>query len=195
MTWAPAIPDAAGAGLALRVPAFAAVTVALGIAGHVAAGGALPDLGPIVLLLIAVAVGWRVVARTEQSLPRLLTGVLAVQGGVHLVLADAHDHHAAAMPDMAGAHATGLAADAVPGIAMWAGHALAAVGVAWWLRRGEAATWRAVRRVLPRLLVWAVPAVRGVPARVRPASSPGAVRAVRLRPFVAEPRRGPPAGC
>jgi hypothetical protein len=72
-------------------------------------------------------------------------------------------------------------------------HALAGALVAAWLRRGEAAVFRAARRILPRLL----PRRRSLPVR-RPYPTPlpvcTAPRASRGRPLIGLtiPRRGPP---
>lgn len=79
---------------------------------------------------------------------------------------------------------------------MLAVHALAALAAAWWLHRGEAATWNAARSVAlflvaPLLLLFAAvrPAVR--PSRtVAAAAAPRLGPGVLLRHFVT--RRGPP---
>ncbi|MGE5765488.1 MAG: hypothetical protein ACM3ZF_16975 [Mycobacterium leprae] len=142
-------------GLALRVPLFTAVTTGLGVGAHLLGGGQPPAWGTLALVLVAVALGWRVTTRAEQSLPRLLARVLGVQAAIHLVLsaptsaapASAAPPLAADVHDCAGAVST----VGHPSPLMWLAHGLAAVAVAVWLRRGEAALWRAVRRVVASL--------------------------------------------
>lgn len=180
VTRAPASEDAAGALFALRAPTFAGVTVTLGVGAHVAGGGAVPGPDLLVLILVTVAVWWRVLARGEQSARQLLVGVLAVQLGIHVVLA--------AAPDPSGHHAHG---GGPPGMLLT--HTVAALAVAGWLRRGEAAAWRALRRVLPRLLRRIAAPVLAVPGRTRPGHRAPALRRPQSALLIGDPRRGPPA--
>ncbi|MBK8076736.1 MAG: hypothetical protein IPK24_14505 [Kineosporiaceae bacterium] len=125
-------------GVAARAPIFALATVTLGAGGHVVSGGGLP--GPLALAASTATVGlvaWRT-ARREHSLPRLLVAVGASQVALHLAFglgASADGHRHAGSPGL-------------PAAWMWAAHLLAALSMAWWLRRGEAAVWRLVRRAV-----------------------------------------------
>jgi hypothetical protein len=134
-------------GLALRVPLFTAVTCGLGVGAHLLGGGRPPSWSLLALILVAVALVWRVTSRAEQSLPRLVTGVLGLQLGIHLTLSAP-----GALPEASAAdsgHTMAGVAHTSP--MMWLAHGLAAVAVAAWLRGGEAALWRAVRRVVTSL--------------------------------------------
>ena len=111
----------------------------------------------------------------EQRLPRVIAGVAAVQLGVHIGLLG--HHTAQALPR------TAL-------LPMTAAHAAAALVLAWWLRRGEAAAWRAAARTLRLVLGDAAPPLIPRAGRVRPAAAlprpvpalPGPVRYVRGPP-------------
>ena len=179
---------AADLSLGLRVPAFAGLTLALAVAAHVAGGGGLPSAGRMLFAVAAVTFTWWPLTAREVPWWLMTAGVAAVQVGVHLAFLDPAR---ALAPHAAGhvhAPSTGGHATSVP---VLAGHLLAALLVAWWLRRGESAAWAALRRVLPRLVhpvrVPAMPA-----ARVRPAWAPR-VLAQQLLDRRTAPRRGPPA--
>jgi hypothetical protein len=116
--------------LTLRIPLFCVVSTVLGLVGHVAAGGGIPSVANLALVAVAVFVAARSVGTSQQSLPRLVAMLWATQAGVHVLLPSSH----CSTP-----------------LALWAGHALAGLLVAAWLRRGEAWAWRAAGHVL-RLL-------------------------------------------
>ena len=118
----------------LRVLGFTVPTVSLAILAHLAAGGAPPALGTLAVLFGAVALLSAGLAPREHGLPHLLAGVAGVQVGVHVALLDHHAQVAPASSSSAGA--------------MAAGHAVAALLLAWWLRRGEALLWRAAARAM-----------------------------------------------
>jgi len=167
------------------VPLFSVVTVGLGVGGHVLGGGSPPDAATLTLLIGVVGLAWRVLARAEQSLPRLIVAVYAVQAGMHIALLSP----ATGSVSMSGMT---IGAVSVPPGAMWAGHLLAGLGVAAWLRRGERLFWRLVRRTGQRLL-----APRPTPmALQRPATTPPQRRPgpslVGARPVLCDPLRGPP---
>lgn len=164
--------------MALRVPLSTVVTTGLGILAHLAGGGRPPGAAALVVLLTLITLLWKVMARVEQSLLRLLGGVVWVQVGIHFTLSQGHVTSTTATDGCAesagapGLPPHGTATSAVTSAAgdamhsggwMWLAHGVAALGVAYWLRRGEAACWRALRRVVMRLL----PAVRavGIPHR------------------------------
>jgi len=164
--------------LGLRAPVFAVVAVALSAGAHVLGGGQVPEAGGLLLMALAVDVSFRVAARRELSSGRLLTALAASQLVLHQLLV-VGEHH-----PVAGSRG---------GPGMLAGHAAAVAVLAWWLRRGEAAAWRAARRRLRPLLRPPAPApVACAPSRGLPAVAPGLPRAVVVA-LRADPRRGPPA--
>lgn len=127
------------------MPAFSAVTVALGVAAHLTAGGMAPDGAQLILMLLVVALTWRSLARTEQSLLRLTAGVAGVQVAIHLMLGEG------SMTGQVSAHVHRSAGPApgLPSAVMLACHIAAGLLVAVWLRRGEATAWSAIRAVAP----------------------------------------------
>lgn len=211
----------ASLGLALRVPAFVAVTTVLGVGGHVATDGAVPHPR---LLLLAVVVVWLValvVRGRELRAPGMVALLVATQAALHAVLALCH-----CGPGLLGAavhrvlcpvpaspwaddpllvapvhhHATsagGYLAHLYPGHAMVVAHLVAALVAGWWLSRGEAAVWRAARTVVPLLRSLAVVPAPAVDVPVAPRPSEAAVTLlVPLRDQVlarlVNPHRGPP---
>ncbi len=90
------------------------------------------------------------------------------------------------------AGSVGYGAHLFPGAMMLVAHVAAAVVTAWWLRRGEAAVWQAIRSVWPRLVA-VVRTALVVPPSVR---SPAYTVPERLRTlvesFALHPHRGPP---
>ncbi len=176
---APAGPDPAGPlARRLRVPVFTAATVVLGVGAHLAAGGAEPSAGQLALITAVVAVICSVVAGRELRMPALLGAVGLTEAGIHVALLG--EGHAAHVVDRSGS------------AGMLLGHLAASVLLAWWLRCGEAAAWRAVSRA-GRLLAVAVagPALRlpGLPRTTAEAPAP-LLRSVHVRPV--HPVRGPP---
>lgn len=83
---------AADVGMALRVPAFVIVTLALGLGAHITAGGGPPSPGSAVVIGVLLTIAGRLFALREQSLPRLITMVWAVQAGIHFVTMAGHQH-------------------------------------------------------------------------------------------------------
>jgi len=124
--------------LRLRVPVFTAACVCLGVGAHIAAGGSIPDAAMVLLLVGAVALICASLERRERSLPSIVAGVGFVQLGIHVALLAGHQHEASAasqnLPVMLMAHGCGV------------------VALAWWLRRGEAAVWRATVEIWRRLV-------------------------------------------
>lgn len=122
----------------LRVPAFTAATVSLGVGAHLAAGGEAPSGSLLVLLTAVVAVICSATAGRELRLAALLGAVALAELGIHVALLG--DGHAAHGP---GSHAPGQH----PAL-MTAAHLVASALLACWLRRGEAAVWRTVGRTV-----------------------------------------------
>lgn len=216
----PGAPDPLAAGtavrLAVRVPLFTVITTGLGVVAHVAAGGQPPSFRGLLVLFAAVALLWRAVAgpRAEASLARLLGGVLWVQVGIHLALSyragaaapgylHCGDDARVILVPLPGSGASGAPLPGGTGdtvhamghgsVWMWASHALAALVVAFWLRRGEGAVWHAVRRVWAAFL----PSPRPLPIPARPLSTWVATAGdARLDPppvLLGHRWRGPPA--
>ena len=182
MTKAPVGPDRDGAPLEalrlrLRVPVFTAACVCLGVGAHLGAGGSPPDAAMVLLLVGAVALICASLQCRERSLPSIVAGVGLVQLGIHVTLLTGHQREASA------------AAQNLPVMLM--AHAGAVLALAWWLRRGEAAVWRATatlwRRLVraPRAGVWSKVGLTDRRPRLRRALFAGA-------PGLVLPVRGPP---
>jgi hypothetical protein len=214
-------PPTARVALALRLPVLAAVAGTLGTAAHVLVDRELPPPRLLALGLVLVALCGLPARRREASGPAVAVMLLAGQAVLHLVLCLCHCVpgtafttfvHEVLCPGRATAAAQAWAGDPLlvarpeagyvahvyPGHAMLLAHLLAAVAAAWWLRRGEAAVWAALRAVRPTLRhVVPVTAPATVPAAPRPrprAQQVAAVVALRdqVLAAAAHPRRGPP---
>lgn len=150
-------------------------TALLTAVGHLAGGGALPDLGLLVLLLPALA--WPAVAMADRCRgPLAATLVLGVgQLVLHTFLSTVHAHHQAA--PMLGAHA--------------AVTAVSVVGLRW-ADQGLAALFAAVRRVVPRRPAPPAVAVVQLPQPVHGPAVPARIQRVLAATHV---RRGPPVCC
>jgi hypothetical protein len=166
----------------LRGCALVGLTALLTAVGHLAGGGAAPDLAVLAVLLPLL--GWPVVAAADRC--RGLVGTLAVLGSgqllLHQLMTVLHDHHHAA---------PGALGDP----AMLAGHAGATALLALALRhadRGLAAVGAALRRVVPRRPL-PPPADRPLPVLVLP--GPAVPLRVRRALAVTHVRRGPPVCC
>lgn len=203
---------AADAGMALRVPAFGVVSVALGIGAHMAGGGEPPTVAPLLLIALIVVLAGHTVALKEQSLARLIGFVWTMQAAVHFILMSQHGGMASHLSflRMGGHHghltaglsapppADVVAGSTMPGMegltpGMLLAHGLAGLVVAAWLRRGEAAVWRAARRILPRLLPNRPTTPRQSVTRTAPVTWPPRVRLAGVLLLLTDPRRGPPA--
>jgi hypothetical protein len=203
---------AADMGMAVRVPAFVIVTLALGLGAHITAGGGMPSPGSALLVGVLLGIAGRLFALREQSLPRLAAMVWSVQGGIHFVLMAGHQHSGTHLAALGGHHlhvvtvappvgvsqvgqfaaASGAATAQHTSLLMIGLHAAAGLFLAAWLRCGESAAFQAARRILPRLLRHrAAPPVRPLLVRALP------VWSLPARPHtgvlcLASPRRGPP---
>jgi hypothetical protein len=203
---------AADMGMAVRVPAFVVVTLALGLGAHITAGGGAPSLGSAVLVGVLLGIAGRLFALREQSLTRLAAMVWTLQAGIHFVLMAGHQHSGAHLAALGGHHlhvvtvvpqvgvaqvgqlaASGaVASTAHTSVLMVGLHAAAGLFLAAWLRCGESAAFQAARRILPRLLRHAAaPPVCPLFLRALP------VWSLPARPHtgvlcLASPRRGPP---
>jgi hypothetical protein len=162
----------------LRGVVTATLSTLLIAVGHVLAGGAVPDLTVLVVLfplLTTVLVG---VADRCRSTAASVATLGAGQYALHIVLGMLHSHPA----------------DAADPVAMVAGHAVATLVVAVFLRHADqalVAAGDALRRVLPRR-----PFVPPADGPLRPLRVAGPARALRSLTLAAVPaRRGPPVGC
>ena len=183
MTKAPGAPDHDGdpleaLRLRLRVPVFTAACVCLGVGAHIGAGGSPPDAAMVLRMVAAVAVTSASLQCRERGLPSIVAAVALVQLGVHVALLASHEHEASAAPEN------------LPVMLM--AHAGAVMALAWWLRRGEAAVWRATatlwRRLVraPRADVWSK-------AWLTDRRPPGCRALFAGAPGLVLPVRGPPA--
>jgi hypothetical protein len=175
--------NAAGGHGLLRAAALATVSAVLTALGHLAGGGALPDLVVLVVLLPLLAGAFTMLAERSAgvlgTLAALGVGQLVLHQLIELLNPAHHAHHAVASSDtrMVAMHA---AATAITAVALrYADRAIAALGAA-------------LRRVRPR---------RPQPLRAdRPLATlatPGPAVSLRLARALAavQVRRGPPVGC
>lgn len=163
----------------LRAGASAAAAVVLGLAGHLAAGGAFTLAGTLLAFAAVLAPSWLLAGRERGWIL-----IAAVQVGAQQVI---HPLLAGVAPEPA----------ALPHDVMFFLHVLGALAMATWLRLGERRAWAAARRLAARIVTWAVRFLAGAarPAGpvVRRRPSRGVVAlpaAVLLRHAVV--RRGPP---
>lgn len=172
----------------LRAVLFAAVCVVLSATGHaVQSAHHVPARSLLLAFGATAALAWAVGGRRRGPLP-IGTGLVAVQGVLHLTFASGQDHHHGH-----GASAASFASSALPSSAMLGTHLLAAAVCALWLARGEAALFRLARTAFvplrPPLTAVRLPDVpRPRRPRARTADRPrhGVVLAHSLS------RRGPP---
>lgn len=115
-----------------RVLVLAGWAVALGVLAHALGGGEPPPASLTVLMVGIVGLLLAPALEREQTLAALVGWTVLAQLGVHLALLQ-HGPSAG--------HG---------GVALL-GHLLAAALLAGWLRGGEAAVWRLLRRLLPPL--------------------------------------------
>ncbi len=203
--------------MVLRVPTFVVVSTTLGVVAHCLADPRAPAWRLLVVAALGVLACALPASRREVSLGGLV-GLLALsQAVVHGVLCLCHCAatsavgvvvHRVLCPETLTAEQVRWAADPLlisppaqpdgvgyvdhlfPGGWMLAGHVAAAVVTSWWLRRGEAAVWRAALTVWPRL-VMVVLVPDAVPAFVRPRTAAAPLRSL-VELVAAHRHRGPP---
>ena len=189
------VPTRGGARVARGLSA-ASVCALLTYGGHRAAGGALPDLGLLIVLALLLA-GFLITLADRRRGP---LAILVLVGGSQLalhgllqLLGGSHEHAAAAgSPGLPGS----LAVPALMPVLMFGAHALATVITAAVLAGAEAAVFtvaHALARVLPLSL--------SMPRTPEPPGRPGVVTGpldARLRGVLGRRlhlRRGPPPRC
>ena len=188
-----------GLGRALRVALLGGGSLLLATAAHLSGGGALP--GPGVLAVAAFVLGLVSVVLTARRvrLPVLVVALVPQQVLLHVLFdtAGAALGPGSCTPAQAAHHAmtvlTCMPSDAMGPMdyawPMFTGHAVATLGTAWLLARGEAWCWRLVDRVARATYVSPTPR----PGRHRPRPATAAVvRALLLRPHRPRLSRGPP---
>jgi hypothetical protein len=180
----------------LRGAVVGTTATTLAATGHAMGGGAVP--GPAQLLVVGAGAVVVAVALSSRrwSLPSLLLVVLGVQAAYHVAFATGAGVQSTGPTGPMGhpGFMAGMDHHGTPGLAMMAGHVLAAVATAALLARGE--QWcLALVALLGASLVAAL--WRPVPVRTH---RPGAAvrreerpRALLLARTVS--RRGPPSGC
>jgi hypothetical protein len=192
------VPTRGGARVARGLSA-ASVCALLTYGGHRAAGGALPDLGLLIVLALLLA-GFLITLADRRRGP---LAILVLVGGSQLamhgllqLLGGSHEHAASAgspgLPGLPGS----LAVPALMPVLMFGAHALATVITAAVLAGAEAAVFtvaHALARVLPLAL--------SMPRTPEPPGRPGVVTGpmdARLRGVLGRRlhlRRGPPPRC
>lgn len=207
----------------LRCAIFATATTVLAALAHLASGMATPPPGWLLAAGAAVGVAVHPLTRRERGLPTLVGAAVAGQLVLHAVLTVAMvgstcrlSNGAAAMPGMGPAPITSATANGMGCAAggwlpmsttgrsagvMCAGHLLAAVMLAWWLRRGERALVRlgvvvrqALAPVVRRLVAVLLPVRPPLTPAVAHAAGWGVIRVPNpgLRGAQVRARRGPP---
>lgn len=173
---------ARGSGV-FRAAAVSGLSALITAAGHVAGGGALPDLAVVVVLLPLLAYGLLGVAGRCRGMLGTIGVLAAGQLALHHVIELLHPAQHSAQAALA------------PGAQMIAMHAVATLLIALALRhadRGVAALLAVLGRVLPHRLI---PPPADRPLRVLAVPDP-AVSARIARAFtVIQILRGPPVGC
>ncbi|GAA0385696.1 hypothetical protein Acor_81710 [Acrocarpospora corrugata] len=142
------------AGLTLRLAraaAFAVVCAGLGLAAHLAGGGAVA--GPVLAGGLAVAFLVALPATGRERGPGVILGLLTgLQVALHLLFATAREPRPPAAIGVH-VHASGL----VPDLGMLIMHCWAVGLTALWLARGEAMLWAILRRLMTRLFARMLP--------------------------------------
>jgi hypothetical protein len=189
----------------LRAGVFTATAIVLAALGHSCAAATVP--APVALLAagpVVYAVAWWLASR-ERRAPFLVAAAVAVQLGLHVMLARTGTAPAAAAPpDLFWCHVGAVPALPAGGTAwpvMLLAHTVAAAAAGLWMRRGE----RALASLLRLLAAGSARVVSVgrlvpcIPARLRPFRGVlGAVRRSSWRPRrllllqACVARRGPP---
>lgn len=180
-----------------RVGLLGGGSLALATAAHLSGGGSLP--GPGVLLVAGFVLGLvaLLLTRRRVRLPVVLAVLVPQQVLLHVLFDTAAAavggctpvqaaHHAMTVLTCMPTHGMGPMGYAWP---MFVGHAVATLGTAWLLARGEAWCWRLVDRAVRAAYV--APVARPRRRRPRPATV-AAVRLLLLRPHRPRVTRGPP---
>lgn len=203
-----------------RALVFAAVCVLVGAVGHDAFSVSAIPVWALLVGGLAVFLLAQVFTRRERGLPVILLLMGAVQFGLHHLFGFAQKLTAEAAPMPMAAPPRGswwCGHDEPSGVAqamlnvagmpptqhtmtggMYAAHVVAALGAAWWLRRGEAAVWASGRAlalalITPLVLLVAVVGLWTPPRRLAVVVGAGLERVGpgRLLRFEVA-RRGPP---
>lgn len=176
------------------------VSLALGSAGHVLAGGSLAHPSRIAVASMLLTVALLPLSRRERSWGSIVAILAGGQALTHLVSAFPPGPSDSATPHafLCTLTGTGEAGHvSVPRLTLMAvAHLAATLLCSFWLRRGERAAWQAATR-LGRRLAHALGPVVALPASTVPTAAvprrPTADRR-RLRPLpYGASRRGPPA--
>lgn len=166
----------------LRGSVLAALSALLTVVGHTAAGGGVPDLAVLAVLVPLVAGVFVTLAERCRGFTGTLVTLAAGQFALHHLMVLLHPHRV-------------VEPALLPESGMLVVHAAATLVTAVALRHadhGLAALTAALCRVLPRR-PFSLPADRALPAF---ASASPSVAARLARAFaVAHARRGPPVGC
>ncbi|MFC5819652.1 MFS transporter [Nonomuraea harbinensis] len=168
-----------------RTAVFAVVCLSLGMVAHSLAGGSVP--GPAMVAGFFVAAGGAYPLAGRERGPR---AILALLGGLQLVLHVMFSLSHAVSPAAGAAHAAHASAGLAPDLGMLVAHGWAVGLTALWLARGEAALWGLLRRLATRLVTVLLP-VPATPFVELPHAEPPVLRSAILRHAVSG--RGPPA--
>jgi len=197
VTTARATPRAHHLTRALRVGLLGGGSLALATAAHLSGGGTLPAAGVLGVAGFVLGLVALLLTRRRLRLPVLLATLVPQQVLLH-VLFDAAAAAAGGCTTMQAAHhaMSMLTCTPAPGMGpmgyawpMFVGHAVATLGTAWLLARGEAWCLAVLDRATRA--AYAVPTARPSRRRAQPVT-PVLVRPLLLRPHRPRPSRGPP---
>ncbi|MFG1948290.1 MFS transporter [Nonomuraea sp. NPDC048826] len=169
----------------VRAAVFAAVCLGLGMVAHVFGGGSVPGPAMVAGFCVAAACAYPVAGRERGQ-----GTILALLGGLQLVLHVLFSLSHGGSPAEVVAHVVHPGSGLVPGLGMLVAHGWAVGLTALWLARGEAALWGLLRRLAVRLVAVLVP-VPVTPFAAPPHAEPPVLRSAILRHAVSG--RGPPA--
>ncbi|MDT0330681.1 hypothetical protein [Nocardiopsis lambiniae] len=152
---------------AIRTGAFASVCVAVSVGGHAASSGqGVPPLGLLLGALVILGSAWVLTGRERRwgaITGWMLWGQLALHLVFSLTASAGHGHDEALAPVLDG------------GAGMPAGHLVAAMVCAWWLRQGESTLFAYLRSLTAAFFPLFPPLAVRVPAdppRPRPLDRP-----------------------
>ncbi|WP_157520202.1 MFS transporter [Herbidospora daliensis] len=145
-----------------RAAAFAVACLGLAMGAHVFGGGEVSAHAAAAGLLAALVAALPATGR-ERGPAVIFALMTGGQTGLHLLFANAH----VILPVETGGHVHSASA-LVPGLGMLVTHGVAALLLALWLARGEAALWSILRLLAARLLALLIVTGLSLPVPPRP---------------------------
>jgi hypothetical protein len=190
-----------GAVRGLRVAALGGASLLLACGAHLVGGGRLPSAGTLAVVAAVLGLVAVVVTARRCRIPVVLPVLGLEQTALHYLFSAAsssaplgcvpsgHQHLASVGAScLAGGHEMAGMGTSAASLPMLVGHALAVLGTAWLLVRGEAWLWAWCTRLVRATVV----AISALPTAVRLGPPVGAARAVVTVPGTLGSPRGPP---